>query len=207
MKSFIHPIFQTLLIAAITFCLIEAGLRLFPGIIPPGLLYYFEPELRQEAAQGRFLTKTQTVLLERDDGGPPLPLVKPHTEGSVRYTGMSAYNLGRGGIGLHEYIQILKKFGLQKTPRVVTLVVYEGNDLRDAQRYHVYRGKKSSPHRSIVKIKHSLLLRYSYTANLIYAAKRKLSLKRQKKGRYQFSLSTAAAQSGNCLQHKEYRCG
>lgn len=53
-------------------------------------------------------------------------------------TGRSVYNLGVAGRGLHEYIQILKQFGLQKSPRVVVMNVYEGNDLRDADQYHRY---------------------------------------------------------------------
>jgi len=237
MKRFIQLSFQTLLIAAITFSLAEAALRLFPGIIPPGLLYHFEPELRQEAALGRFLTYGQTVLLERDDGGPPLRLVKPRTnlhwknpdgkgqtitnttdengfcnpegryvprqidvitigdsftwchavtadhtwtEGMARYTGMSAYNLGRGAVGLYEHIQILKKFGLQKKPRIVILAVYEGNDLRDAQRYHAYRREIPSLHQSDAKPSYSLLRRYSYAANILYSVRYKL----RKKFRY-----------------------
>lgn len=50
-------------------------------------------------------------------------------------TGLSVYNLGRTGIGLYEHLQILKRFGLAKRPRFAVLNFYEGNDLRDAQRY------------------------------------------------------------------------
>jgi hypothetical protein len=50
-------------------------------------------------------------------------------------TGLSVYNLGRAGVGLHEHLQILKRFGLAKRPRFAVLNFYEGNDLRDAQRY------------------------------------------------------------------------
>ena len=52
--------------------------------------------------------------------------------------GRSAYNLGRGGIGLYEYLQILERFGLPKQPDIVVMNVYEGNDFRDAVRYHEY---------------------------------------------------------------------
>jgi lysophospholipase L1-like esterase len=55
-----------------------------------------------------------------------------------RNLGMSAYNLGRGGYGPYEYLQLLRLFGLSKTPRVVVMQLYEGNDLRDAARYFDY---------------------------------------------------------------------
>ena len=249
MSHFVRAILKTLVIAVITFCLAEIALRLFPGIIPPSLLYEFDPQLRQEAAKGRFLTFGDTVLAERDDGGPPLRLLKPHTverwynmdgkgeshsetldengfcnpegrysrpqidlitigdsftwchavspeatwtEGVARYTGMSAYNLGRGGIGLYEYIQILKHFGLKKAPRVVVLAVYEGNDLRDAQKYHAYRDTPSSPYESSFTTEVSLVRRYSYAVNLFYASIRKSGQRRKQKSppnfRYQVRL-------------------
>lgn len=48
------------------------------------------------------------------------------------------YNLGRGGVGPYEYLQILKRFGLSKRPEFVVFNIYEGNDLRDAVRYDEY---------------------------------------------------------------------
>jgi hypothetical protein len=51
-------------------------------------------------------------------------------------TELSVYNLGRGGIGPYEYLQILKRFGLPKQPKFVVMNIYEGNDLRDSVRYH-----------------------------------------------------------------------
>ena len=50
-------------------------------------------------------------------------------------TGNTVYNLGRGGIGPYDYIQILKHFGLPKRPEYVIMNIYEGNDLRDSIRY------------------------------------------------------------------------
>lgn len=47
-------------------------------------------------------------------------------------TGLTTYNLGMPARGLHEYLQLLERFGLQKAPRHVVMTVYEGNDLRDA---------------------------------------------------------------------------
>jgi hypothetical protein len=57
-------------------------------------------------------------------------------------TGRSVYSLGRGGIGVYEYLQLLKHFGLPKRPGVVIMNVYEGNDLRDALRFHWERRKR-----------------------------------------------------------------
>jgi hypothetical protein len=56
-----------------------------------------------------------------------------------RTLGRGAYNLGRGGYGPYEYLELLRLFGLQRTPEVVVMQIYEGNDLRDAARYFAYR--------------------------------------------------------------------
>ena len=53
--------------------------------------------------------------------------------------GGPVYNLGMSGVGLYEYLQILRKFGIERAPRIVIMNFYEGNDLRDAIRYHAYR--------------------------------------------------------------------
>lgn len=53
-------------------------------------------------------------------------------------TNLSTYNLGRGGTGIQEYIQFLKKYGLAKSPQAVIMNIYEGNDLRDAGVYYYY---------------------------------------------------------------------
>lgn len=58
--------------------------------------------------------------------------------------GASVYNLGAPGRGLYEYLQALKKFGLQKNPRVVVMAVFEGNDLRDALHFVSYKEKLTS---------------------------------------------------------------
>ena len=50
-------------------------------------------------------------------------------------TGRTTYNLGFPGIGLYEYIELLRRSGLEYHPRVVVMGVYEGNDLRDGMRY------------------------------------------------------------------------
>jgi hypothetical protein len=50
-------------------------------------------------------------------------------------TGLSVYSLGRGGIGPYDYLQILGHFGLKKDPKYVVMNFYEGNDVRDSDRY------------------------------------------------------------------------
>lgn len=50
-------------------------------------------------------------------------------------SGATTYNLGFPGVGPYEYVEILKRFGLQYAPRLVVMSVYEGNDLRDGERY------------------------------------------------------------------------
>ena len=50
-------------------------------------------------------------------------------------TGQTTYNLGVPGVGPYEYIELLRRFGLKYTPRIVVMGIYEGNDLRDGIRY------------------------------------------------------------------------
>ncbi len=51
-------------------------------------------------------------------------------------SGKSVYNLGHPGFGIFEYLDLLKAFGLAKTPKVVIMGIYEGNDYQDAVNYH-----------------------------------------------------------------------
>lgn len=82
----------------------------------------------------------------------------------------STYNLGRPGVGLYEYIQFLKHFGLQKSPKYLLFNVYEGNDLRDAFTYLNYidtiRLKKE---KNFIDISIDFILKYSYAINMIVA--------------------------------------
>lgn len=56
-------------------------------------------------------------------------------------TGQSVYNLGSPAKGLYEYVQIFETFGITKAPETVIMAVYEGNDLRDARKYHDFRSQ------------------------------------------------------------------
>jgi len=53
--------------------------------------------------------------------------------------GCTSYNLGRGGNGPYEYLQILKRYGLAKSPRVVVMNLYEGNDILNVAEHLAYR--------------------------------------------------------------------
>jgi hypothetical protein len=101
--------------------------------------------------------------------------------------GRSAYNLGRIGLGLDSELQIFKQFGLSKSPRVVILNVYEGNDLRDALAEEAYRQKH--PQAALLPetfnrelAAEGVLGRYSYSFNLLQAVIQ-----------WQVSLATASA--------------
>jgi len=53
-----------------------------------------------------------------------------------KQTSLMTYNLGVGGIGPYEELELLRKFGLVLKPSIVVMNIYEGNDLRDILRYH-----------------------------------------------------------------------
>jgi hypothetical protein len=209
---------------------LEVLFRLVPALIPTNALLHFEPALRSSIAKGRFSTHDETILLDRDDGGPKLRVWKPFAEKAygVRYpgsvpvvatdevgfcnppgtydatptldllavgdsftwchavrseaawplragelSGLTAYNLGRGGHGPYEYVQILKHFGLRRSPRVVVLNIYGGNDLRDAALFHAHRDRPATPDStndagtSLAGWQRNPLGRHSYVFNLI----------------------------------------
>lgn len=92
-------------------------------------------------------------------------------------TGLTVYNLGRGGIGPYDYLQIFKYFGLPKKPSVALMNIYEGNDLRDASRYHEYvdsgqdgdyanAADRFEPEIDYRRLLDNPLGRHSYLANL-----------------------------------------
>jgi hypothetical protein len=92
-------------------------------------------------------------------------------------TGLRVYNFGMPGRGLHEYVQTLKAFALAKRPRFVVVAAYEGNDLRDAVRFHqdgdsaAQKAQRPCPFASDVcawheRLKHGFLGRHSYVFNL-----------------------------------------
>ncbi len=91
----------------------------------------------------------------------------------ARRLDLPVYNLGRGGTGPYEYLQLLKKFGLRKRPRLVVLNLFEGNDLRDSERYelHVRGESRAGASRPVSASLHldGWLLETSYLYNLVGA--------------------------------------
>jgi hypothetical protein len=93
------------------------------------------------------------------------------------HAGRRVYNLGRGGSGPYEYVQLLRRFGIRKRPRLVLLNVYEGNDLRDAAYYWRYRDEvartghrpSDEPPSVLPIVTEGALGRVSYAANLLVA--------------------------------------
>jgi hypothetical protein len=227
---------------------LEIGLRLFPQAVPLGVLLRFDPTLRSAIAARRDLTRrADTILVPRDDGGPPdrmwlyrpgstvriggreegvVPAVRADAMGFCNsdpdayqaahfdvfavgdsftwctaveprdawpehlqeLTGLRTYNAGAPARGLHEYIQILERFGLAKTPNVVVLAVYEGNDLRDAHRFHAWQADPRREYgepvcsfasaricRSLADLDASWIGRHSYTYNLAAGGARQLA--------------------------------
>ena len=59
-------------------------------------------------------------------------------------TGRGTYNLSRPAIGPYEYVQLLRAFAIGKWPKIVIINIYEGNDLRDAHKFHRFRSNGSS---------------------------------------------------------------
>jgi hypothetical protein len=81
----------------------------------------------------------------------------------------SVLNLGKGAIGPYEYLEILRRHGLAKRPRIVVMNLYEGNDLRDAARYHQHRARGSEGADGASKEAPAISPKRSYAVNLLAA--------------------------------------
>jgi hypothetical protein len=232
-KYLIKLLHDVFIIGIISFILLELTLRIIPSIIPPKILFLFEPGLRSTLADGRFLTGKDRTPVKRDDKGEPLSIWKPYSkihyfftdpgvtndlvmdetgfcnpEGTYQnstidiiaigdsytfcftvlpeetwtkrfsdYTGLRSYNLGLIGVGVYEYIQLLKYYGLQKSPTVVIMNVYEANDLQNAVDYWNYRnskGVKPAPENPFEKVYDYIIKswigKHSYAVNLILSS-------------------------------------
>jgi SGNH hydrolase-like domain, acetyltransferase AlgX len=108
-------------------------------------------------------------------------------------TGLRVYNFGMPGRGLYEYVQTLKAFALAKRPHFVVVAVYEGNDLRDAVRFHE-GGDSATPKAQHPcpfasdrlcawheRLKHGFLGRHSYVFNLALSGIWRFAYNRDKK--------------------------
>ena len=92
----------------------------------------------------------------------------------------SVYNLGMPGVGPYEYLQILEAYGLQKSPGVVVLNIFEGNDLGSLAAFQSYAragGDTDSRNSDSIRatysrIRDSALVRNSLVLSLILSAAR-----------------------------------
>jgi hypothetical protein len=112
----------------------------------------------------------------------------------ARLTGLSTYNLGHPGRGLYEHLQLLQTFGLAKSPRMVVMNMYEGNDFRDAFYFYKARtdggsavARQACPFDSatacdwVGRVSETFLGRHSYAYNLLTAALWQLAASADKK--------------------------
>ncbi|CAN5255741.1 hypothetical protein BH10PSE7_BH10PSE7_28640 [soil metagenome] len=81
----------------------------------------------------------------------------------------TAYNIGVGNLGLYEYVELLRHYGLALKPRLVIMNIYEGNDLRDAVRYQTFleNGRDRQADGNALEGRLSM----SYAISFLYAVK------------------------------------
>jgi hypothetical protein len=58
-------------------------------------------------------------------------------------SGLTTYALAAPGLGPYDYLELLRIHGLALEPRFVIMMIYGGNDLRDADRFHEARREGS----------------------------------------------------------------
>lgn len=61
-------------------------------------------------------------------------------------TGVSTYNLGRGWYGPYQYVELLRRHGLELDPDFAVVFFFEGNDAEDAREYETWRDGGSYYH-------------------------------------------------------------
>lgn len=88
-------------------------------------------------------------------------------------TGLDGSNLSRFKTGLYEYLQFLKRYGLDRKPRIVILNVTGTNDLRDSDRYWkaVRTAEAAELRASELGGPAGWLMRSSYVVNVLWALK------------------------------------
>lgn len=57
---------------------------------------------------------------------------------------LSARNLGKSGYSVGQYVQVLKRFGLQYKPRLALMAFYEGNDVPEVRDYLLWKSGRTS---------------------------------------------------------------
>ena len=57
--------------------------------------------------------------------------------------GMTVRNLGKSGYAPAQYVQVLKRFGLQYKPKIAVMAFYEGNDVQEVRDYLLWKTGRS----------------------------------------------------------------
>lgn len=58
--------------------------------------------------------------------------------------GLGVRNLGKSGYSVAQYVHVLKRFGLEATPKVAIMAVYEGNDIPEIRDYLSWKSGRTS---------------------------------------------------------------
>jgi hypothetical protein len=61
-----------------------------------------------------------------------------------KLAGMSTRNLGKSGYSVGQYVQVLKRYGLQYKPKVALMAFYEGNDVAEVSDYLLWKSGRTS---------------------------------------------------------------
>jgi hypothetical protein len=56
--------------------------------------------------------------------------------------GMSTRNLGKSGYSVGQYVQVLKRYGLQYKPKLALMAFYEGNDVAEVRDYLLWKSSR-----------------------------------------------------------------
>jgi hypothetical protein len=60
-----------------------------------------------------------------------------------KLSGVTVRNLGKSGYAPAQYLQVLKRFGLQYKPKIAIMAFYEGNDIQEVRDYLLWKTGKS----------------------------------------------------------------
>jgi PAS domain S-box-containing protein len=78
-----------------------------------------------------------------------------------KLSGLTVMNLGKSGYGPFQYLEVLKRFGLNYHPRYAIFAFYEGNDILDIQHYRYWKaGELTGGDPTFLMTEKSLLRRY-----------------------------------------------
>src|SRR5262249_19688141 len=61
-----------------------------------------------------------------------------------KLSGLTVVNLGVGGYGPFQYLEVLKRYGIKRKPKYALFGFYEGNDISDIRQYLHWKAGKDS---------------------------------------------------------------